>query len=77
MTAGASTKRDEFTSGPSRVAGEGVGALVFLPITSLLTMRLNKGADLSDESNYSLYFDDSLKGGIGSSTYLVFHQAAA
>lgn len=43
MTAGASTKRDEFTSGSSRIAGEGVGALVFLLITSLLMMRLNNG----------------------------------
>jgi len=50
---------------------------VFLLITSLLMMRLNKGADLGDESYYALYVDDWLKGDIGSSTYLVLHQTAA
>jgi hypothetical protein len=80
MTPGASTTVEASVSSPpvTRVSSvDGAGALLFLLIASLLMLRLNKGADLSDESYYALYVDDWLKGGIGSSTYLVLHQTAA
>lgn len=56
---------------------DSAGAALFFILTTLLTLRLNKGADFSDESYYALYVDDWLKGGIDSSTYLVVHQTAA
>lgn len=53
------------------------GGLAFLLVLLVILLRLNKGADFGDESYYALFVDDWLKGGIGSSTYLVVHQTAA
>ncbi len=53
------------------------GALVFALLIALVSWRLTRGVDLSDEAYYAIFLDDWLKGGIRTSAFLALHQTAA
>jgi hypothetical protein len=49
-------------------------ALVFLFLSVVILLRMNKGMDFGDQSSYyALFVDEPLKGGIDSSSYVDVH----
>lgn len=54
-----------------------IGPILFIVIAILLTIRLCKGLDLSDEAYYAFFISDWLMGGIQNSKLITLHQTAA